>query len=136
MVLANLLQHKGTGYYYYLNDENKVAINFHLQNNVWFDEYDKYYNADVITNPEIGALEEVWFDFVNSFDNIEAFAPHLEEREVENIYFVHYNKGTAIYNNKRFYEFNPTREIKKLLKDNIEKGIIDAFLLYKIKDNG
>ena len=85
MVLANLLQHKGTGYYYYLNDENKVAINFHLQNNVWFDEYDKYYNADVITNPEIGALEEVWFDFVNSFDNIEAFAPHLEEREVENI---------------------------------------------------
>ena len=58
------------------------------------------------------------------------------KREVENIYFVHYNKGTAIYNNKRFYEFNPTREIKKLLKDNIEKGIIDAFLLYKIKDNG
>lgn len=58
------------------------------------------------------------------------------KREIENIYFVHYNKGTAIYNNKRFYEFNPTREIKKLLKVNIEKGIIDAFLLYKIKDNG
>ena len=86
MVLANLLQHKGTGYYYYLNDENKEAINFHLQNDVWFDEYDKFYNADSITNPEIGALEEVWFDYVNSFDNIEAFAPHLEDIEVENIY--------------------------------------------------
>ncbi|MCO5259592.1 MAG: DUF3883 domain-containing protein [Crocinitomicaceae bacterium] len=85
MVLANLLQHKGTGYYYYLNNENKEAINFHLQNDVWFDEYDKFYNIDEITNPEIGALEAVWFDYVNSFDNIEAFAPHLEEQEVENI---------------------------------------------------
>jgi len=85
MVLANLLQHKGTGYYYYLNDENKEAVNFHLQNYVWFDEYDKFYNADSIENPEIGALEEIWFDYVNSFDNIEAFAPHLEEQEVENI---------------------------------------------------
>ena len=48
----------------------------------------------------------------------------------------HTTEMKDIYNNKRFYEFNPTREIKKLLKDNIEKGIIDAFLLYKIKDNG
>ena len=85
MVLANLLQHKGTGYYYYLNEENKEAINYHLNKNVWFDEYDKFYNADTITNPEIAVIEETWFDYVNSFDNIEAFAPHLEEREAENI---------------------------------------------------
>lgn len=85
MVLANLLQHKGTGYYYYLNDENKEAINYHLQHNVWFDGYDKFYNAETITNPEIAQLEEIWFDYINSFDNIEAFAPHLEEREAENI---------------------------------------------------
>lgn len=85
MVLANLLQHKGTGYYYYLNEENKEAINFHLLNNVWFDEYDKYYNTNEITNPEIAQLEEIWFDYVNSFDNIDAFTPKLEEQEVENI---------------------------------------------------
>ncbi|MCT4329382.1 DUF3883 domain-containing protein [Elizabethkingia anophelis] len=85
MVLANLLQHKGTGYYYYLNDENKEAIHYHLQHNVWFDGYDKFYNAKTITNPEIAQFEEIWFDYVNSFDNIEAFAPHLEEREAENI---------------------------------------------------
>ncbi len=85
MVLANLLQHKGTGYYYYLNDENKEAINYHLNQTLWFDEYDKFYNADAITNPEIGEIEETWFDYVNSFDNIEAFAPHLEEREAESI---------------------------------------------------
>lgn len=85
MVLANLLQHKGTGYYYYLNGENKDAINYQLANSVWFDEYDKFYNSGDISNPEIGQLEELWFDYVNSFDNIEAFAPHLEEREAENI---------------------------------------------------
>ncbi|MFY7735043.1 MAG: protein NO VEIN domain-containing protein [Bacteroidia bacterium] len=85
MVLANLLNHKGTGYYYYLNTENKEAIDFHLNHSVWFDEYDKYYGDENISTSEIGALEEVWFDYVNSFDNIEAFAPHLDEREAENI---------------------------------------------------
>src|SRR5690606_18172641 len=48
MVLANLLQDKGTGYYYYLNDENKEAINYHLQHDVWFDGYDRFYNAETI----------------------------------------------------------------------------------------
>ncbi len=85
MVLANLLRHKGTGYYYYLNDENKEAISYHLQHNVWFDGYEKFYNAETVTNSEISQLESIWFDYVGSFDNIEAFAPHLEEREAENI---------------------------------------------------
>jgi len=85
MVLANLLQHKGTGYYYYLNSENRQAINFHLTHPVWFSDYDKYFGTENISISEIGALEEVWFDYVNSFDGIEAFAPHLDEREAENI---------------------------------------------------
>ena len=85
MVLANLLQHKGTGYYYYLNEENKGTINYHLEHNIWFDEYDKFYKLDKITNPEIAQIEEAWFDYVNSFDNIEAFTPQLEEREAKNI---------------------------------------------------
>ncbi|MEZ4938903.1 MAG: hypothetical protein R2799_15045 [Crocinitomicaceae bacterium] len=85
MVLANLLQHKGTGYYYYLNDENKEAINFHLRNSVWFNEYDQFYDKDSITNPEISSLEEFWFDFVNSFDEIEEFKPQLDSNEVESI---------------------------------------------------
>jgi hypothetical protein len=85
MVLANLLQHKGTGYYYYLNDENKDAINFHLNNAVWFNQYDKFYNQKEITNPEIAVIEESWFSFVNQFDDIEAFAPHLDQKEQESI---------------------------------------------------
>ncbi len=85
MVLANLLQHKGTGYYYYLNDKNKEAINFHLRNSVWFNEYDQFYYKASITNPEIGSIEELWFDFVNSFDEIEEFKPQLDSNEVESI---------------------------------------------------
>ena len=85
MVLANLLQHKGTGYYYYLNDENKEAINYHLNNPKWFNRYDKFYKLKEITNPQISEIEENWFSFVNSFNNIEAFAPHLDKAEAESI---------------------------------------------------
>lgn len=85
MVLANLLQHKGTGYYYYLNTENKEAIDYHLKKAVWFNQYDKFYTQQEITNPEISAVEETWFSFVNQFDGIEAFAPHLDQAEQENI---------------------------------------------------
>ena len=85
MVLANLLQDKGTGYYYYLNDENKEAINFHLNNAVWFNQYDKFYKQKEITNPEIAVIEENWFAFVNQFDGIDAFAPHLDHAEQESI---------------------------------------------------
>lgn len=85
MVLANVLQHKGTGYYYYLNHNNYEAIDYHLQHSVWFDGYEVFYNVEQIVNSEITQLEEIWFDFVNNFDNIKAFEPHLEEREVENI---------------------------------------------------
>lgn len=85
MVLANLLQDKGTGYYYYLNDENNEAINYHLNNSKWFNRYDKFYKQKEITNPEIAEIEETWFTYVNSFDNIEAFAPHLDKAEAANI---------------------------------------------------
>jgi hypothetical protein len=85
MVLANLLQDKGTGYYYYLNTENKESINYHLNKAVWFNQYDKFYKQTEITNPEIAVIEENWFSFVNQFDEIEAFAPHLDQAEQENI---------------------------------------------------
>lgn len=85
MVLANLLNDKGTSYYYYLNEENKEAINYHLEHPVWFDGYDKFYQSDTISNAEIRQSEEIWFDYVNSFDHIQAFLPHLKEQEAYNI---------------------------------------------------
>lgn len=85
MVLANLLQHKGTGYYYYLNTESFDAIDFHINHAVWFNQYDKFYNQEEIKNSEISEIEETWFSFVNQFENIDAFAPHLDQSEQESI---------------------------------------------------
>ncbi len=85
MVLANLLTDKGTGRWYYLNDDNKQAIDYHLNNPVWFSAYDQYYQQATIPSSEITKLEKYWFDYVNSFDNIEAFAPHLGANEMLNL---------------------------------------------------
>lgn len=85
MVLANLLTDKGTGRWYYLNGDNKQAIDYHLNNPVWFSAYDQYYQQATIASSEITKLEKYWFDYVNSFDNIEAFAPHLGLNEMLNL---------------------------------------------------
>jgi len=85
MVLANLLQANGGGYYYYLNSKNEKAINYHLTNSKWFNLYDKFYKQQKITNSEIAEIEESWFSYVNSFSDIEVFAPHLDEVEANNI---------------------------------------------------
>lgn len=50
----------------------------------------------------------------------------MEEKE---IFKVFYNKGTANYNNKSFMEFEVNRDLKRRLKQNIKRGIIDAFTL-------
>ncbi|MEI7669179.1 MAG: DUF3883 domain-containing protein [Pseudomonadota bacterium] len=85
MVLANLLQTKGTGHYYYLNKKNKVATDFHLNYPIWFDGYDKFYNQAIITNQEISEIEESWFNYASAVDNIEEFLPHLDRVEEENL---------------------------------------------------
>lgn len=88
MVLANLLDDKGTGYYYYLNTENQQAIDHHLEYPVWFNGYDRYYQDPAIKGSELRFLEKNWFDFVNSYDHIEAFAPHISMNEVINLSMV------------------------------------------------
>jgi len=85
MVLANLLHHKGTGYYYYLNKENTPAIDYHLNEPQWFDSYDKFYAETEVTNAELSKIEEKWFEYVNGFDNIQVFLPRLDADQVENI---------------------------------------------------
>lgn len=98
MVLANLLQHKGTGYYYYLNTESSEAIEFHLSKAVWFNQYDKFYTQKELSNSDISAIEETWFSFVNQFENIEAFAPHLnkvEEESISNLIQEYYSRMTG-----------------------------------------
>ncbi len=85
MVLANLLHHKGTGYYYYLNKGASEAINYHLNNSHWFSDYDKFYSNASMTTSIISRYEDKWFDYVNSFDGITEFLPTLGSKETENI---------------------------------------------------
>lgn len=85
MVLANLLNHKGTSYYYYLNHEAKEAIYYHLENYSWFDSYDNLYSLDKIKLSDVSIYENAWFSYVNSFEGIDQFLPKLESIEVENI---------------------------------------------------
>jgi len=85
MVLANLLHHKGTGYYYYLNENALESINYHLSSSHWFSDYDKFYSAETIDSSIISAYEDKWFDYVNSFDGIAEFLPKLDSKETENI---------------------------------------------------
>jgi hypothetical protein len=85
MVLANLLKHKGTGYYYYLNELNDRAINYHLKDNSWFYEYDVFFNSGIDSVSKIAAIEASWFDYVNEFQDIIEFSPQLDSVQISSI---------------------------------------------------
>lgn len=89
MLLANLLTDKGTGYYYYLNEESNDAINYHLEYPVWFSAYDEYYTHEhangVIKTSVISIIEPLWFDYVNHFGDITPFSPQLSTNELASI---------------------------------------------------
>lgn len=58
----------------------------------------------------------------------------LIRQENKQTFRVFYNRLSADYNNKGFYEFKINREIKRELKHNITTGVIlDAFLYNGIK---
>ena len=48
----------------------------------------------------------------------------IEEKEIFKVY---YNKRTANYNNKAYYEFKANKELRKRLKQRIKEGKLDAF---------
>ena len=51
--------------------------------------------------------------------------------EAKEIFKFYYNRKRAKYTNKTFYEFTPTRSLKKRLSDKIKNNEIDAFLINK-----
>lgn len=48
----------------------------------------------------------------------------MEEKEIFSIY---YNRTKAKYENKSFFQFQPNRQLKQILKRNIKLGRIDSF---------
>lgn len=75
---------------------------------------------------------ELWYEDQEAFKN--RTLVKVEEKEIFKIY---YNKETANYNNKSFYEFIFNKDLKARLKQKIKEGVIDAPLLRrKEKLNG
>lgn len=64
---------------------------------------------------------ELWYDDKEAFKS-----KTVLRREVPHIYYVHYEKRRAIYENKIFYDFTLNHFIKRKLKENINAGKIDT----------
>lgn len=102
MVYANLLKHKGVGRYYFLNENNKDAIAYHLNNKKRFTEYDSFLGKKNIELTKLNVLREDWFTYVNSPSDISAFEPRLENIDSEEIqslfqeYYSRVGKGQKI----------------------------------------
>jgi len=47
-------------------------------------------------------------------------------RQREEMIIIRYNKKYAVFNNKSFYSFIPTRDLKKEVSDKAKEGLLDA----------
>jgi asparagine N-glycosylation enzyme membrane subunit Stt3 len=91
-----------------------------------FDSYLKFDNGKIKTNRPIdwNKTLELWYEDEESYKNKTLIK--MEEKEMFKIY---YNKSTANYNNRAFYEFIFNKDLKVRLKHKIKEGVIDAPLL-------
>lgn len=69
---------------------------------------------------------KLWYEDEECYKN--RTLVRFEDREIFSIF---YNRNMAKYNNKSFYQFIPTRTLKKRLKQKIDSGNFDALLLKK-----
>lgn len=75
---------------------------------------------------------ELWYEDEEAYK--ERTLVKMEEKEIFKIY---YNKSSANYNNRSFYEFTFNKDLRTRLKQKIKEGAIDAPLLKrKEKLNG
>ena len=74
------------------------------------------------------ATLKLWYEDKKSYED-----RFLVRVNVPEIYRVFYNKNTANYNNKSFYQFTPNRDLKQGLKHSIKENTeFDAFLKYEL----
>ncbi len=95
MVYANILNHKGVGRYYFLNESNKNAIEYHVKNKQRFKLYDAYLGKKNIDQTKLAELRENWFSFVNTPSNIAAFTPqldNLDSKEIKSLFQEYYSR--------------------------------------------
>lgn len=70
------------------------------------------------------ATLKLWYEDPKSYED-----KFLVRVNVPEVYRIHYNKNSALFNNKSFYQFTPNRDLKKELKHAIkEDSSFDAFI--------
>ena len=81
-------------------------------------------DGKLVTNLPIDwdATLKLWYEDEESYRD-----KTIVRVENEEIFKVYYNKTTANYNNKSFYEFRPNRELKKELTKQAKAGRLEAY---------
>ena len=83
-------------------------------------------DGELVTNLPIDwdATLKLWHEDKEAYDE-----KILVRYENEAIFKILYNKSTATYKNKSFYDFRPIRTIKKQISRLIKDNKLDAYLL-------
>lgn len=95
-------------------------------------KYDKSIKIDaegrIVTNLPIDWEKtlDLWYEDKEARENKE-----LIRIDTPEIFKLYYNKSSANYNNKAFYDFSFNKDLKVKLKQNIKIGIVDAPYLKK-----
>lgn len=67
---------------------------------------------------------KLWYEDEDAYTN-----KTLIKMEEDEIFKVYYNRVTANFTNKSFYQFNVNRDLKRKLKQSIKGGSVDAFTI-------
>jgi hypothetical protein len=88
--------------------------------------YVKYEDNKLKTNLPIDwdKTLKLWYEDKESYKNKTLIK--MEEKEMFKIF---YNRISANYNNKSYYDFSPNRYVKLSLKQRIKEGNFDAYLI-------
>ena len=88
--------------------------------------YVDFEEGKLVTNLKIDwdKTLRLWFEDKEAYNNKTLIRCETKEK-----FKIIYNKRKAKYNNKIFYEFTPTRDLKLKLKEKINNNSFDALLL-------
>lgn len=85
-------------------------------------------NGKVVNNYPISwdKTLKLWYEDEDAYNR-----KILVKEESKNVFKIYYDKYSANYNNKKFYQFSTNRDLKLKLKEKIQDNKIEAFLYGK-----
>ena len=85
-----------------------------------------YKDGKIVTNLPVDWKRtlQLWGEDTEAYNN-----KIIVRHEAKEVFRIIYNRQSANYNNKSFYQFNASRSVKKVLSEKIKHNEIDAFLM-------